>query len=122
MERVRAVVVAAVAIVACGDRTPRPPRVDAPEEQRQLAKLTAFIDCIETHSTPTFQLGDLVRAGGTIISATPEPAKCLGDLAIAKTRANHPGQQVVAPGIPTKPAHQRVGRKESGQGHVSSLA
>lgn len=84
MSGLRATPLVFCVVAACaGDRTPRPPKVDDPEDQATLAKLAPYIDCLETHTGPVFELADLVRSRARLQApavprhAAPDPKKCL---------------------------------------------
>ena len=58
---------------------------------------------------------------GTFPDMTVELARKAADKPPAEPRADHPGQQLVTPGIAAQPAHENVGGKDVRQGHDHSL-
>jgi hypothetical protein len=79
------------------DRTPRPPRVDDPENQRVLAKLQPYINCLGDHSPRVFEAADLYRERLTdeqglgddvspVVRASLDPVSCIEVMAASRER------------------------------------
>jgi hypothetical protein len=86
-----------VAMASGCDRTPRPPKVDDPENQRVLAKLQPYINCLGDHSPRVFEAADLYRERVTdergpdddasiVVRATLDPVSCIEAMAASRER------------------------------------